>query len=184
MSTDDKQSRQSARKGWRRELREWVLSISMAVVIALLIQNYAFAQAEVRQSSMSGTLEEGHRLVEDKLSYVFSEPKRGDIVIIDGPESDVRLIKRLIALPGDTVDMREGLVYLNGVKLEESYAKGQTFPAGLNVPFTVEEGQVFVLGDNREHSLDSRQLGTISFESLEGKAVLRVWPLQKFGEIK
>ena len=184
MSMDDKQSSQSARKGWRKELREWALSLSMAVVIALLVQNYAFAQAEVRQSSMSGTLEEGHRLVEDKLSYVFSEPKRGDIVIIDGPESDVRLIKRLIALPGDTVDMREGLVYLNGAKLEEAYAKGQTFPSGLDVPFTVAEGQVFVLGDNREHSLDSRQLGTISFDSLEGKAVLRVWPLQKFGEIK
>ncbi|MFS0727934.1 signal peptidase I [Paenibacillus sp. 1P07SE] len=186
MQTKGKDSEKDKAKGkrWRKELREWLVSIAMAVGIALLIQNYAFAQAEVRQSSMSGTLEEGHRLVEDKLSYIFSEPRRGDIVIIDGPESDVRLIKRLIALPGDTVDIREGAVYLNGTRLEEPYAKGQTFPVGLEVPFTVQEHQVFVLGDNRENSTDSRQLGTISYDSLEGKAVFRVWPLQKFGEIR
>jgi len=173
--------RRSPRKSWQKEVREWVVSIVMAIGIALLIQNYAFAQAQVHQSSMYGTLEEGQRLVEDKLSYRFSEPERGDIVIIDGPESDLRLIKRLIALPGDTVDMREGAVYLNGAKLDEPYANGQTFPNGLELPLTVPEGKVFVLGDNRERSIDSRQLGLIASSSLEGKAVFRIWPLQKFG---
>ncbi|XEC97195.1 signal peptidase I [Paenibacillus tarimensis] len=171
-------------KSWKREVREWGVSIIAALGVSMLIQTYAFAQTEVHNISMQNTLVEGQRLIEDKLSYHFTGPKRGDIVIINGPESDVRLVKRLIALPGDVVDIRNGKLYLNGEVLEEPYTKGKTYPLGLDVPLTVPKGEVLVLGDNREHSTDSREIGTIAISSLEGKAIFRLWPLSQFGGLR
>ncbi|WP_028560044.1 signal peptidase I [Paenibacillus pinihumi] len=170
-------------KGWKKEIRDWTLTIAGAFGISLLIQSYAFAQTEVQNISMEGTLIEGQRLIEDKVSYALTEPKRGDIVIINGPESDLRLIKRLIGLPGDTIDMKDGKLYLNGKQIEESYTRGLTEPLGLTLPYVVPEDKVFVMGDNREHSKDSREIGPIAFSSLEGKAVFRLWPLDKFGNL-
>ncbi|MBW7453804.1 signal peptidase I [Paenibacillus sepulcri] len=166
---------------WVREVRDWLLSLTIAVVAALLIQNYAFAQTEVRNVSMQHTLFEGQRLIEDKLSYHFDQPNRGDIVIISGPESDKRLVKRVIGLPGDMLDIKDGHVLINGTVLEEPYVKGLTFSNGLSIPYTVPDKKVFVMGDNRENSQDSRELGPISISSLEGRAVFRLWPLNKFG---
>jgi len=164
-----------------KELREWLISIMAATVIALLFQNYVYAQAEVHNISMQKTLVEGQRLIEDKWSYRFKSPERGDIVIIHGPESPLRLVKRVIGLPGDVIDAHDGEVYLNGFLLSEPYASGRTMPLGMQFPYTVAPGQLFVLGDNREHSLDSRSIGPIAFSSIEGKAVYRIWPLNKFG---
>jgi signal peptidase I len=174
-------SRTAGKSRWMRELREWTVSLAAATVVALLIQNYAFAQTEVKNVSMQSTLTEGQRLIEDKISYRFEKPDRGDIVIINGPENDKRLIKRVIGLPGDILDMKDGDVYINGNRLEEPYVKGRTFPNGLSLPYTVPDGKVFVMGDNREHSLDSRELGPIDLASIEGRAVFRLWPLDKFG---
>lgn len=168
-------------KSWKKELKDWTLTLSAAVILSMLIQNYAFAQVKVEQHSMDTTLHEGQRLVENRLVYRFKEPARGDIVIINGPESDRRLVKRVIGLPGETVDIRDGAVWINGVRLEEPYAAGKTLPNGAAVPLVVPEGHYFVLGDNREYSQDSRQLGAIGSGSLEGKAVLRLWP---FSEVK
>lgn len=178
------QHAQAAPKRWKREAREWLVSIVIAVIAALLIQKYAFAQTYVVDISMQGTLVEGNRLIEDKLSYHFTSPDRGDIVIISGPESSKRLIKRLVALPGDVVDIRDGHLYVNGEMQAEPHAKGATNALGLKVPYTVPEGKVFVLGDNREHSQDSRQLGPIDMSSLEGRAVFRLWPISGFGQLK
>ncbi|WP_245772888.1 signal peptidase I [Paenibacillus catalpae] len=164
-----------------RELREWLISIIAATVIALLFQNYVYAQAEVHNISMQKTLAEGQRLIEDKWSYRFNQPEHGDIVIIHGPESPLRLVKRVIGLPGDVLDVRDGEVYLNGQLLSEPYAEGMTMPLGMQFPYTVAPRQLFVLGDNREHSADSRTIGPIAFSSIEGKAVYRIWPLNKFG---
>jgi len=170
-------------KEWHKELREWVVSLGIAVVVAMLFQTYVYAQSEVRNVSMQNTLVAGQRLIEDKWSYHFHEPRHGDIVIINGPESDLRLIKRVVGLPGDVVDIHNGEVYLNGEKIDEQYVKGQTFAGSVDIPFTVEEGQLFVMGDNREHSMDSREIGPIARSSIEGKAVLRIWPLPKFGTL-
>ncbi|WP_138751507.1 signal peptidase I [Paenibacillus sinopodophylli] len=166
-----------------KEIREWTVSLGIAVVVALLFQNYVYAQSEVQNVSMQNTLVAGQRLIEDKWSYHFHEPRHGDIVIISGPESELRLIKRVVGLPGDVIDIREGEVYLNDEKIEEQYVKGQTNAGSVAVPYTVEEGQLFVMGDNREHSMDSRSIGTIARSSIEGKAVLRIWPLPKFGTL-
>lgn len=173
------ESRKEKRTSWRKELREWTLTLGSALLLSFLIQNYAFAQVEVEQHSMDTTLSEGQRLVENRLLYRFADPKRGDIVIINGPETDKRLVKRLIGLPGETVDIREGAVWINGQRLDEAYTKGSTFPGTVKMPLQVPEGSYFVLGDNREYSLDSRHLGTVSMSSLEGKAVLRLWPFDQ-----
>jgi signal peptidase I len=169
--------------GWLRELREWSVSIGVAVVLAMLIQTYAFAQTEVKNVSMEGTLVEGQRLIEDKISYHFSRPSYGDIVIINGPESDRRLIKRVIGVQGDLLNMIDGRLYRNGAIVDEPYAQGSTYPLGTQVPYTVPEGKVFVMGDNRENSMDSRDLGPVSISSLEGKAVFRLWPFKKIGDL-
>lgn len=171
-------------KGILKEIREWTISLGIAVIAALIFQNYVYAQSEVQNVSMQNTLIAGQRLIEDKWSYRFHEPQHGDIVIINGPESELRLIKRVVGIPGDVIDIQNGEVYLNGVKIYEQYVKGQTFAGSVPVPFTVEEGQLFVMGDNREHSMDSRALGPIARSSIEGKAVLRIWPLPKFGALK
>lgn len=171
-------------KGILKEIREWMISLGIAVIAALLFQNYVYAQSEVQNVSMQNTLIAGQRLIEDKWSYRFHEPQHGDIVIINGPESELRLIKRVVGIPGDVIDIQNGEVYLNDVKIDEQYVKGRTFAGSVPVPFTVEEGQLFVMGDNREHSMDSRALGPIARSSIEGKAVLRIWPLPKFGALK
>jgi signal peptidase I len=149
----------------------------------MLFQTYAYAQTEVHNVSMQNTLVEGERLIEDKWSYRVSGPEQGDIVIINGPEHELRLVKRVVALEGQTVDIREGAVYVDGIKLDEPYAKGVTGPGSMPVPFTVPDDRAFVLGDNREHSLDSRAFGTVALTSLEGKVVLRVWPIGKIGAL-
>lgn len=169
---------------WVREIREWVVSLAIAVIVAMLFQTYVYAQSEVQNVSMQNTLVAGQRLIEDKWSYQFHEPRHGDIVIINGPESDVRLVKRVIALPGDVIDIQNGEVFLNGEQLEEPYVKGQTFEGEVEVPFTVGAEQLFVMGDNREHSLDSRALGPIARSSIEGRAVFRIWPIPKFGTLR
>ncbi|MFD2673171.1 signal peptidase I [Marinicrinis sediminis] len=168
---------------WVKEIKEWTLSLGVAIIAALLIHNFAIAQTEVEMNSMENTLYEGERLIEDKITYRFSTPDRGDIVIINGPEYENRLVKRLIGLPGDVIDMREGYVYLNDEQLNESYAKGLTYANGLGMPYTIPEDHYFVLGDNREISLDSRQLGAIHEDSIEGRIIYRIWPFEQFGKV-
>lgn len=168
---------------WIREIRDWVVSLAVAIIVAMLFQTYVYAQSEVQNVSMQNTLVAGQRLIEDKWSYHFHEPRHGDIVIINGPESDVRLIKRVVALPGDVIDIQNGEVFLNGKHLIEPYVKGQTFAGKVEVPFTVRAGQLFVMGDNREHSLDSRALGPIARSSIEGRAVFRIWPFSRIGSL-
>lgn len=170
-------------KSWLKEIKEWTVSLAVAMIVALLFQNYVYAQSEVQNVSMQNTLVAGQRLIEDKWSYRFHEPRHGDIVIINGPESDLRLIKRVVGLPGDVIDIQNGQVYINGETINEEYVKGQTFAGSIPIPFTVQEGQLFVMGDNREHSFDSRAIGPISRSSIEGKAVFRIWPLPKFGTL-
>ncbi|MUT66440.1 signal peptidase I [Paenibacillus sp. NEAU-GSW1] len=172
------------RSNWRKELREWGISLSLAIIFALLFQNYVYAQSEVHNISMQNTLIAGQRLIEDKWSYKFKNPEHGDIVIINGPESDMRLVKRVIGLPGDVIDIHDGSVFLNGERINEPYTKGLTTSGSLVFPYIVESDKIFVMGDNREHSEDSRDLGPIAFSSIEGKVVYRIWPIAKFGEVQ
>ena len=167
-----------------REIKEWSIALVAAVIIAMLIQTYIYAQSEVHNVSMQNTLVAGQRLIEDKWTYRFHMPRHGDIVIINEPESEVRLVKRVIALPGDHLDVREGFVYLNGEQVKEPYSKGLTNTGRYSLPITIAQGQLFVMGDNRENSYDSREFGPIAITSIEGRAVFRIWPLAVFGGLE
>lgn len=172
-----------APKRWKPVI-EWVITISVSLVIALLFHNYVYAQTKVHNVSMQNTLVEDERLVIDKWSYYFSEPKRGNIVIINGPEYPARIVKRVIALPGEQIEIHDGLVYINGEQLREPYIKGITLAGQADFTFVVPEDKVFVMGDNREHSEDSRSFGPVALDSIEGKAVLRIWPFDRIGGLK
>lgn len=192
-----------------REIFEWAVVIVAAVLISMLIKAFIFSTYQVNMVSMENTLFEGHNVIVYKTGYFFSEPKRGDIIVFMHEEGqfksifkylpirnpgEVDYIKRVIGLPGDQIDMRDGFVYRKAAgeneykKLEEPYLKveGMTESKGMQLPFTVPENKLFVMGDNREQSLDSRssEVGPIDVDSVIGRAVLRIWPLSKFGGLK
>ncbi len=160
---------------WLREVLETVLP---AVLIAVLI-NFFLAQAtQVHGQSMEPTLHSNQRLVVEKVSYRFHGPRRGDIVVLKSPQRDSELlIKRVIGLPGETVELRRGEVYINGQKLDEQYLEGST--GGNWGPLTVPPLHVFVLGDNRNFSNDSRAFGMVPIKNIVGRAWLCYWPLNE-----
>jgi signal peptidase I len=188
-----------------KEVFEWIAYFASAVIIASLLQSQLFALTTVHQSSMENTLFEGHMLIMNKISYYFSEPEKGDIIVFLNGENtkgfvnryrifikDVqlrfrksyrtnRLIKRVIATAGDTIDIHDGKVYINGEMIEETYIKGITRSMSFNYPLTLKDGEFFVMGDNRENSSDSRSFGPIKRENIEGRAMFRIFPLTKIG---
>lgn len=188
-----------------REIFEWCLVIVAALLISMIIKAFIFSTYKVNMVSMENTLFEGHNVIVYKTGYFFNEPKRGDIIVFMHEEGqfksifkylpirnpgEVDYIKRVIGLPGDQIDIKEGYVYRKAVgetefkKLEEPYAKGLTDSHGMELPYTVPEDKIFVMGDNREQSLDSRQIGPIDMDAVIGRAVLRIWPFSKFGGLK
>ena len=169
-------------KSTSREILEWVWSIAVALVIALVLRNYVVTFVRVDGSSMFPTLTDEDRLIVIRLGYT---PKQGDIVILNPPSGRGPYIKRVIGMPGQTVTIENGYVYIDGEKQVEDYVSSPTYPKGLNDRFEVPEGYVMVLGDNREDSHDSRadDVGLIKFENVLGKAVVRVWPLNKLGPV-
>ena len=161
-----------------RVVWDLVSTIVPAVIIALFI-NVFVAQAMVVQGpSMQPNLNYDQRVMVEKITYrFFHGPRRGDIVIVDVPGEDEPLIKRVVALSGETVEVRSGQVWINGELLEEDWA---THRGGPNYPSTaVPPLHVFVLGDNRGSSRDSRSFGAVSVDRLVGRAWLLYWPLDK-----
>ncbi len=186
-----------------REILEWVMVIIAALLISMFIKAFIFSTYKVNMVSMEDTLYEGHNVIVYKTGYFFNEPKHGDIIVFMHEEGKIKnfikylpirnpgevdYIKRVIGLPGDQIDIREdGFVYRKSegdsdfVKLDEPYTKNPTEAKGMQLPLTVPEGQLFVMGDNRQQSLDSRQIGTIDIDAVIGKAVFRIWPFSEFG---
>lgn len=186
-----------------REILEWVMVIIAALLISMVIKAFIFSTYKVNMVSMENTLYEGHNVIVYKTGYFFNEPEHGDIIVFMHEEGKIKnfikylpirnpgevdYIKRVIGLPGDQIDIRDdGYVYRKSegdsdfVKLEEPYTKTLTESKGMQLPFTVPEGQLFAMGDNRQQSLDSRQIGTIDIDTVIGKAVFRIWPFSEFG---
>ncbi len=179
-----------------KEIREWVVAIAIAVVMALLIRNFVFTLVKVQGSSMQPTLQENDRLYVNRFFY---SPNKGDVVIFK-PASDPErpYVKRVIATEGDTVfiDFETGDVYVNDELLNEPYISEKTSRTGAYIreliasgnyskdnPIVVEKGKIFVMGDNRNNSKDSREIGQIPESELIGGAVFRFWPLAKFGSV-
>jgi len=163
------------------DIKEFIQSLVIAGVLAFLIITFVAQSFVVEGSSMQQTLDNGERLIANKLIYRFRDPQRGEIVVFT-PQgaSDQRYIKRIIGLPGDTVYIRNGQVYVNGEPLEEDYIKEDMRDIGDSGPFEIPEGEYFVLGDNRNHSADSRFPGLVGYvdrDSIHGKAFWVFWPL-------
>ena len=156
-------------------MRELVASVLPALVIVLLVNIFLAQATRVDGQSMEPNLHDHQRLIIEKVSYHFHAPQRGDIVVLRPPQrQNIPLIKRVIGLPGETIEIHDSHVYINGVLLEEPYLTQTTWgtlPAQL-----VPEGHIFVLGDNRGSSNDSRAFGAIPLDDVIGRAWLRYWP--------
>ncbi len=163
------------------EIKDWVFSIAVAVVLAFLIRTFIVELYLVEGPSMRPTLQSAERLVVNKFIYRFRPPERGEILVFRYPRDPSRdFIKRVIAVPGDTIEIKEGRVYVNSVLLNEDYILSKTRG---NYPLaTVPEGKIFVMGDNRNNSEDSRfaDVGFVPYELIKGKAILVFWPLSQF----
>lgn len=212
MKNNMMKSYKKLKKSFIREIIEWIFTMGITIIVTLFIVANIFSITQVKGKSMEPTFLDGERVINYKLGYNFTDPKRSEIIIVNTFESkngiisnvineakdimdnisykftkksEVKyIIKRIIAIPGDTIDIRDGSVYLNDNKLEESYIKGQTFEnSDFSYPLDIPVNKVFVLGDNREHSLDSRGLGLIDYEQIKGKVSFRLWPLKRFGTI-
>jgi signal peptidase I len=165
-------------------VREYVESFVIALALASFIIIFIMQSFYVQGLSMEPTLHHGERLMVDKLTYRYREPKRGEIVVFRYP-SDTRrkYIKRVIGLPGDQVEVRKHLVYVNGIPLSEPYINGPTYRD--YGPIIIPEGTYFVLGDNRNNSDDSRfsDVGPVPRKLLIGRALFLYWPLTRIAPI-
>jgi len=191
----------AARSFWK----ELPILIVVALVVAVVIKTFLVQAFFIPSASMRDTLLEGDRVMVNKLAYRFGEPVGGDVIVFDSPlvphddgESflgavvrnigealgvstpDTALIKRVIATGGETIEIRGNTVYIDGVAIDEPYLRpGSQMPAF--GPVTVPEGEVFVMGDNRNQSEDSRRFGTVPVGDIIGRAFLRVWPPSRWG---
>ena len=178
-----------------KEVFSWLKAIVVALVIAFVIRTFIFVPVIVEGESMMPTLHNADRMIVSKISNYIGELERGDIVVFHATESK-DYIKRVIALPGDTLEYREDMLYINEEPVDEPYldefrAQMNGFPLTEN--FTLEqvtgetvvpEGAYFVMGDNRQNSKDSREIGFVEKEEIVGKTNFVFWPLDDFGTVQ
>ena len=176
------------RRRWRRTVLEWLGVIGGGIAIALLVEAFLIQAFWIPSPSMEPTLDVGDRVLVNKLSYRFHDVNRGDVVVFERPpgastgqNGEIKdLIKRVIAVGGDSIEAKEGTVFVNGDQIDEDYLEPGT-PTD-NLPLTaIPEGQVFVMGDNRTNSEDSRIFGPINEDAIVGRAFIRVLPITDIG---
>ncbi|HEX6311402.1 MAG TPA: signal peptidase I [Acidimicrobiia bacterium] len=187
-----------ARRRTRRVVIEWVLLVGGALLIAFLIKTFLFQAFYIPSESMTPTLQVGDRVLVNKLSYRLHDVNRGDIVVFEAPESESAggvkdLVKRVIGLPGETVELRDGEVYIDGEPLDEPYlADGETTtptqefagkcePPVSDATCVVPADSYLVLGDNRNESKDGRVFGPITESDIVGRVFVRIWPVGDIG---
>ena len=169
----------------RRQAIEWAILVAGALIIAILIKTFLFQAFYIPSASMDPTLKVDDRVLVNKLSYHLHSVHRGDIVVFKAPpeertEKIKDLVKRVIGLPGDTIESRDGQVYINDRRLKEPYLPKGTRTEDL--PRTViPAGHYFMMGDNRGASSDSRVFGPIARSTIIGRAFVKMWPFSRFG---
>ena len=170
------------RKKRRAGFTELCLTILIAFVLVFgFVRPFVLEAFRIPSESMVPTLEVGDRVLANKFIYRLTEPERGEIVVFEsvGEGDDQKLIKRVVALPGDEIEVRNGTLLVNGEEQEEPYLnRGLPFN-GSYQPTEIPEGEVFVMGDNRANSADSRVFGPLPIENIEGEAFVRFWPVPK-----
>ncbi|MCK1981669.1 MULTISPECIES: signal peptidase I [Peribacillus] len=191
----NKKQREGLRLENRKEVFSWIKAILIAVILAFLIRTYIFAPIVVDGESMMPTLQDHERIVLTKFGTNIDNIDRFDIVVFHATV-DKDYIKRVIGLPGDHIEYKDDTLYINGKAYEEPYLdkyKNQMAGVPLTESFkleditgsmTVPEGQLFLMGDNRQNSLDSREIGTISVDEIVGKANLVYWPINEIKIVK
>ena len=165
--------------------------LAIAVAVGLLVKTFVATPYVVPTGSMRDTIVEGDTLLGERVSLYFGEPEAGDIVTFDSPLDGETLIKRVIAVGGQTVDLVDGSVYVDGERLDEPYTEGKPSyslsdlpgSAGIEYPYEVPEGCVWVMGDNRTDSKDSRYFGAVSVDDVTSRALFIYWPLDHIGAL-
>jgi signal peptidase I len=176
--------RSRRRTNW---LLETVITVVLALGLYLVIQTFLVQTYRVEGHSMDDSLHDGQHLLIDKLTPRFDDYSRGDVVVLhppDEPEDSTPFIKRVIGVAGDHLQLRDGTVWIDGVELNEPYlAPGSVTEPGFDdtTAWDIEDGEVFVMGDNRLDSRDSREFGTVATSEIIGRAWLRFWPIDQFG---
>jgi len=170
-----------------RGLVEWILVIGFALLLAFIVRTFLFRVTRVTGYSMEPSLSHGDFLILNRVPYLFNAPQAGDIVAFPYPgnESDY-FIKRVIAVPGDIVNLQNGRFFINGTQLDDEFSNELVRSAfTVAFPFEVEEESFFVLGDNRNRSKDSRYptVGNIVGNDMIGKVAVRIWPLSNVGRV-
>ncbi len=168
-----------------RRVLETALTLGIALVLALSFRTFVVEPFVIPTGSMIPTIRENDHVLVNKFIYRFRAPKPGDIVVFDDPTGErPALLKRVIAVGGQTVEIDQGIVWVNGVPLSEPYTHGQTSEEGpYPTPATLPAGTVWLMGDNRQHSQDSRWMGPIPVSSLRGAAFAIYWPVGRIGPL-
>lgn len=174
---ENKNKEESKKKNIIKEVISWIKLIAVALIIAWVINNFVVVNATIPSASMEDTILVGDRIYAFRLSYLFKDPQRGDIIVFPFPDNEEEnYIKRIIGLPGETVEGIDGVVYIDGKVLEETYIKDQIEQDF--GPFTVPEDSYFMMGDYRTVSADSRfwEHPFVEKDKILGKAVLKYYP--------
>ena len=184
----DKEKVEEKEFSWVREIISTAVYLLAVVAVTFLFVQFVGQRTHVNGDSMNVTLEDGDNLIVDKLSYRFSDPERYDIIVFPYQyQEKTYYIKRIIGMPGETVQIIDGMVYIDGEMLDESYGKEVMQYSGVaSEKIELGDDEYFVLGDNRNNSSDSRDpsVGNIKEDQIIGKAFIRIWPLNKFGILK
>ncbi len=172
-------------RGFARNVLEWIVVLGAAVAVAIILRTFVFQAFYIPSESMETTLFKDDRLLVNKVSYHLHDVNRGDVVVFRRPDDqpgEIRdLIKRVIGLPGESVEGRGGVIYIDGQQLVEPYLDGNPF--GDFSPVTVPEGEFFMMGDNRDESRASRRFGTIGEDRFIGRAFVLFWPFDRVGTL-
>ncbi|TCP29314.1 signal peptidase I [Scopulibacillus darangshiensis] len=179
------------KKKQKNEAFEWIKALGIAVIIAVLVRSFIFTNYVVEGKSMMPTLQDGNRLIVNKIDYDISKPDRFDVIIFHATKTE-DYVKRVIGLPGDKIVYKNDKLYVNGKYIKEPYLKpykDKLVSGQLTQDFTlkgntgratVPKGKLWVMGDNRQNSVDSRVFGFVDMDQVVGKVDLRYWPVSEF----
>ena len=179
MSRQDNENKKSS---FIKELLLWIAAIAAGILTAVFISNFIIVNAEIPSGSMENTIMPGDRILGNRLAYLNSDPERFDIIIFRYPDDESQLfIKRVIGLPGETVEIRDGSIYINGSDEPLQDVNIKAPMEGSFGPYTVPEDCYFVMGDNRNNSKDSRYWENtfVTKDEILGKAFFKYWPLNE-----
>ncbi|WP_010248592.1 signal peptidase I [Acetivibrio cellulolyticus] len=183
MENNDSVNNESNKKIDYKEILSWIKYIASAVLIALFLTNFVIINAFIPTGSMENTIMPGNRVIATRLHYLFAKPERGDIVVFKFPDDEkTNFVKRVIGLPGETVEIKAGEVYIDGVKLEESYLKEEMRREDKG-PYVVPADSYFMMGDNRNDSKDSRYWLTTNYvhkSKILGRVAFEYFPRIKW----